>query len=232
TRTIKVYVGPEPEDQVFDVHAGLISNRSEFFKAALSGRWAASKNNTVKLPEDDPKVFGLYLQYLYRNILPGGEQGDAEAVIRQLCELYVLCDKLVDPETRKAVLNALSRLCDKTKKLPALDCVQSIYDSTMEADPARKLLVRVYTENGTNEAVDWPDETISHDFFFDLSRSLINQRSIDQANKRKRELEEQRQRKRMCPEPVMFGYTRAHSTRHPRHPHGQLPSLSDAPSYT
>jgi hypothetical protein len=51
--------------QNFTVHQDLISTRSEFFAKALRGDWKEAQERTVVLPDDEPEVFRLYLQFLY-----------------------------------------------------------------------------------------------------------------------------------------------------------------------
>lgn len=58
-------MGVQPEAQDFTVHEGLISARSEFFRNALKVPWKESEERTIPLPEDEPKVFPVYLKLLY-----------------------------------------------------------------------------------------------------------------------------------------------------------------------
>ncbi|KAF2242120.1 hypothetical protein BU26DRAFT_166598 [Trematosphaeria pertusa] len=55
---------------MFGAHKDKIIGRSEFFARALNGSWKESDDNLVNLPEDKPHVFELYLQLLYKNVVP------------------------------------------------------------------------------------------------------------------------------------------------------------------
>lgn len=46
-------------------HKDLIVSRSDFFTRALNGKWKEGNDNVVKLPEDEPEIFWLYIQLLY-----------------------------------------------------------------------------------------------------------------------------------------------------------------------
>ena len=43
----------------------LLTRNSPFFAAALNGSFAEAKSNSVTMPEDDPEVFRLWVQWLY-----------------------------------------------------------------------------------------------------------------------------------------------------------------------
>lgn len=52
---------------MFAIHRSLITIRSLFFKAALSGTWAEAKERIVRLPEDNAATFHVYVHFLYTN---------------------------------------------------------------------------------------------------------------------------------------------------------------------
>ena len=54
-QTVTVEVGPLR--QVFYVHKRLLCDNSEYFRAALMGSFVENVKQSVKLPEDDPKMF-------------------------------------------------------------------------------------------------------------------------------------------------------------------------------
>lgn len=48
----------------------LLTNRSAFFKAALKDWWKEGADRSIKLPEDEPDIFSLYLYLVYGQDLP------------------------------------------------------------------------------------------------------------------------------------------------------------------
>ena len=49
--------------------------RSQFFRAALNGKWKEGEENAVALPEDDPKIFSMYLELVYTGKIACKEGG-------------------------------------------------------------------------------------------------------------------------------------------------------------
>jgi len=67
---IEVRVGKGDHLKKFTVHKNLITSRSQFFADTLHGNWKEIEDNGITLDEDDPKVFELYMELLYRGTLP------------------------------------------------------------------------------------------------------------------------------------------------------------------
>ena len=67
---IEVRVGQGDNQKKFLVHKDLVISRSRFFLNALRGNWKEAEENAITFPEDDPAVFGLYVQLLYLETLP------------------------------------------------------------------------------------------------------------------------------------------------------------------
>ena len=61
------YVGDPPDH--FAVHLKLICDGSKFFNAAFNGAFAGGTTHEMKLPEDDPAVFGVFAEWLYSQTL-------------------------------------------------------------------------------------------------------------------------------------------------------------------
>ena len=65
---VTVLVGPEKRR--FDLHKGLITSRSDFFKAAFMGKFK-EVDGTLTLPEKDPATFKHFVYWLYTGTLKG-----------------------------------------------------------------------------------------------------------------------------------------------------------------
>lgn len=61
TKTIDVVVGKEPNQRRFTVYHDILTRRSEFFRAARSGRWIAQPEQATLLDDHEPDVFSVYL---------------------------------------------------------------------------------------------------------------------------------------------------------------------------
>lgn len=63
--TITVLVAEGNAQKKFVIHQDLICARSDFFRNSMKDGWKESNEGVVELPEDDPQIFGLYVQSLY-----------------------------------------------------------------------------------------------------------------------------------------------------------------------
>jgi hypothetical protein len=174
---VKVIVGKDSEkQQTFFVHEGLICARSKFFHKALNGNWTESSERLVKLPDDKPVIFELYLQLLYTNNLPIGVTEDGKQ-FSELARLYVLAEKVMDTKSKNIIVAAMiSRGADGY--FATGNAIKWIYEGTVASSPARRLYVDLYAfyapkEDVENPARDWPI-----DFWMELSRALILRRDI------------------------------------------------------
>lgn len=61
TKTFDVLVGKEPKQQRFTVYHDILTRRSEFFRAARSGRWTTQPEQATVLDDHEPDVFSVYL---------------------------------------------------------------------------------------------------------------------------------------------------------------------------
>ena len=190
---IKVIVGTAEAQRTILVHQGIICDRSEFFKKALTGAWIESQEKKVELPEDDPAIFTLYLERLYTGYIPIAKERrsddqvlmetsfDAEEEYLTLGKLYVLAEKLVDATTKDNILDAfLARsqepADDGSLHFPDPDCVAIVYAGTLENDPARALLVKFYTDEGNKKWLKNQKDLLSKDFLYDLCVSMLEKR--------------------------------------------------------
>ena len=186
TRIIKILVGPE--ETPFYIHEGILTARSEFFEDAIrQGSWKESNTRTVKFPEDNLKMFALYMQLAYTGVISPVYYGDnsrgrthmicscdhpeyfAEEY-ESLCRLYVFSEKVRDVNAKKATLSALiskinQELLDRcdlrdpkdTKYLPGAKAINIMYGGTMEHDVGRMVLVDCYVKVGSGMPWGKPD---------------------------------------------------------------------------
>jgi hypothetical protein len=183
---VQVAVGKEQHLQVFDVHEYLITARSPFFRKVMSGNWQEAKDRLVKLPEDDPAIFQLYVHLLYTNMLavipnPGLAKDDSMEEVSRLAKLYVLAEKLQDIETKDLVVEAMLLGSREIRKdgqcyAPGPEAVGAIYAGTMPGSPMRRLYVDIYTYRANSiwlskNSGDWPSE-----FVHELALELLDKR--------------------------------------------------------
>jgi hypothetical protein len=183
---IQVAVGEGDQLQTFDVHEDIITARSPFFKKAMSGDWKEAQDRLVKLPDDNPAIFQLYVHLLYTNMLavvpdplPPNYTGSNEHV--KLAKLYVLAEKLQDIDTKNTVLEAMLLATRQTRSdgkcyYPGNGPICLIYAGTVPGSPMRKLLVDFYTYQAEANWLSESDETWPTEFTHELAIKLLDKR--------------------------------------------------------
>ena len=173
TESFSVLVGTGPSRQHFTVHHELITQRSEFFRAARSARWTKRKKAT-KLVDDKPHIFSAYLNCLYlgagfmiKQPKTDNIEGSAAEVeeakkitkakdqetLEFFVELYLLADKLLDPGTANLVIDELISFVDTLSWVSDNSSITHVYDHTVDGNPLRQLLVDYHIHEATRK---WP----------------------------------------------------------------------------
>jgi hypothetical protein len=111
-----VLVGPKQAR--FVVHESLLIHYSEFFRAALTGRFKEAEEKAVTLEEAEPAVFGFCADWLYNRYLPSKETDDDPETIEAfyderspyhetVTKTYMFGDEKGCQDLRKAAINLL-----------------------------------------------------------------------------------------------------------------------------
>ncbi|KAH7085250.1 hypothetical protein BKA63DRAFT_13643 [Paraphoma chrysanthemicola] len=173
-----VVVGKEPNEKRFLVHEGFVCARSAFFQRAMNGPWAERDERIIKLPEDDPEVFAIYVNFVYTNTVATGplerpiHRATARTEYMLLSKLYVLCEKLCDIAAKNAVLQAIravsSEVTDSGEMYIAnLSAVQIIYAGTPKGSLGRRLMADMWTGMVVEHLVKCGDE-MPREFLLDM----------------------------------------------------------------
>lgn len=74
------------------IHADYLTARSEFFNAAIPKSWKECQTGAIKLPEDDPAIVALYLDFCYHQYrLPTQKKFTFDQVESMFFALARLC---------------------------------------------------------------------------------------------------------------------------------------------
>jgi hypothetical protein len=124
---------------LFNVHKNVLL-QSPFFAIALRPEWAAMREgDPMDRTDERPTIFKAYLQWLYSHRVD-----DTYDTI-EWARMYVLGEKFMDLELQDSVLETKARGCQaKNSYLSFSSTIEIIYDGTLPASPARKLLVDFY----------------------------------------------------------------------------------------
>jgi hypothetical protein len=117
----------------------LICASSAFFKAALGHDWKEAGQRSVQLEDDEPKIFQVYLNWLYCREFPYDDEEKSTLVYGRLLKGYVLADKLQDGDFADAVLDEIIKTSqrvwalDGRPHLPGASFINYLYSNTLHS---------------------------------------------------------------------------------------------------
>jgi len=154
----------------------------------LQHNFKESQERLVKLPEDEPAVFELYMQWLYTaQIFPHLLHASTQC-LEDTCKLgsplyialakaYVLGETLQDDHFKDTILDAIISLFVQPARVWAPEATSIIYAGTAPGSSARKLMVDLYTYSSRSA---WFSEHAQQhhpeDFLHDLCLSWAKQK--------------------------------------------------------
>lgn len=102
---------------------------------------------------------------------------------KQLCKLYVFCDKVQDVFSKNKIVDAIIEATEEKQKdglerYPSSTCISLIYDGTTRSSAMRRLLVDFYIEQGWSKWLGEKDaEVLPKDFLFDVAQGMLERRA-------------------------------------------------------
>lgn len=114
---VDIIVGPSPDERVsplfsttqrtFYIPKSLLSEQSSFFRVACKGPWKEGRENRITLPEDDPRIFASFVDFMRSNIYSVNTQAVGFQFVLFNAMAWVLGDKLGAFAFRDAALRKL-----------------------------------------------------------------------------------------------------------------------------
>lgn len=163
------------------VHKDLICKSSAFFRSALSHGWKESKEQTVRLVEEDPEIFELYIHWLYRGMIAAFSARPDDfgmAQYLQMARAYVLGDKLQDDDFCDAAIDVFMEGCQQAAwgigcdtEICRDEVITNIYDNTPESSKLRQMVVDVHTYHGSG---GWLPEHVAQAFVHSVASKLLS----------------------------------------------------------
>lgn len=155
----------------FQVHEGLLRHHSAWFDNRLNGKWGDT--TIVSLPEDEPAIFKLFVEFIYQNqllppVLPIKTSGGnaARSVKRQkiergqhhdglvLVQLYIFADMRQCPALACAAVDAFRYEFADMWKTPSIHEIQLLYKNTPAGRGMRRLIIDIFTKT-TTDSSNW-----------------------------------------------------------------------------
>ncbi|KAF2833873.1 hypothetical protein CC86DRAFT_415864, partial [Ophiobolus disseminans] len=143
-----------PKQVKFIVHENLLVQYSEFFRAALTGKFKEAEEKTVKLEEDDTTTFELFVHWLYYQRFPNKAHGDHNELIKlyhddldcgtnSCIQLHVFGDKYGVKRLKEDSLDELINitLSGNNHCLTDADDVKLAFEHLPERSPMCRLII-------------------------------------------------------------------------------------------
>ena len=150
--TITVEVGPKRAK--FHVHVNALSEVSTFFKAAIERPFIEKHEQLVKLPEDSPEVFGMFVDWVYTGQYKGMNEEllkDSEITgpdeLKKFMNLFLFADMVGAPLLKKEMIDKyfkILRMGPGLFPVPHVNIVAKLYQQTMPKSCLRKLWMSLH----------------------------------------------------------------------------------------
>jgi hypothetical protein len=190
---ITIRVGKEPEHKDFIAHESFLTSRSEFFRRALNGNWKEAETRTISLPDDDHRIFDIYMNFVYTGqfITTRKSQEEHSSLdFRTWCTfmvkeyddmfcVYVLAEKFQDIATKNTVIAALIEMMHLEHKedgwtCPSFRTTKKVFEGTLEGSPARRLIVDMLSTNPLDHTIrKFVCLNLHPDLLVDLGKKLV-----------------------------------------------------------
>ncbi|OQO14485.1 hypothetical protein B0A48_01363 [Cryoendolithus antarcticus] len=159
--------------------------RSNFFKAALSSKWR-TEDSAIDLKDVQIDHFETYVHCVICDEVDLIATPDTEAkTLAKLVDLYVLSDRMLDPETTNLVMDNLVRTVGESDYLPSDDLLSRIYRLATSGSPLRKLAVDWALHEWNEQPNDGkPEDNLPSELLTDLFREFRRLKNGNQNGKR------------------------------------------------
>jgi hypothetical protein len=98
---VTVIVG---KSKTFHLHFDLLVAESERFSAGLKGNFKEAQDHTINIEDEDPEIFGFFVEYIYRDKSLLSRQVSHYSEYVTLARLYAMGDRLMAKEFKAQCL--------------------------------------------------------------------------------------------------------------------------------
>ena len=192
TDTLTLVINEDQPDRkaTFTVPETLLTEKSEFFKAACRNEWREVSSRIVKIPEVDGDAFNAYLNWVYRDRVAVGYHHplagrsytafESNFALHDLIQLCLLADRFVDVQLRNLTVNAilcvLGRVYGDDEDWSAAitpDMIALVWSSTTAKRALRRLIVDFYAQYVKAERLERARDELHPEFVKDLMMEVF-----------------------------------------------------------
>lgn len=157
----------------------------------MSLDWLEGRENTIRLPEDDPLLFEAFQTFVHRRIVEidlgddlGDDQEDDSSDPRtdRLISLWILGDKLISQTFQDAVVDRLAEILhhEGSQDFHPKPRPQDVYPITTGPSGLRRLLVDLAFHHWAHaEMADIPVDESWNEFFRDFSARVSKDEELE-----------------------------------------------------
>jgi hypothetical protein len=155
-----IVVDVGPDHQKYRIYTELISYYSEYFRNALKKPWKEADDRVVELPDIEPQVFDVFVNWLYSQKVPEKNRhwiertdetkhnkncpSHCEQVEMLILKTYVFADRFLIPKFRCAIYNYLAASLTKDAIPPYYEVIIFAFGNLTEKSPMLDLLVGLH----------------------------------------------------------------------------------------
>jgi len=139
---------------------------SEYFSKMFSSDFKEVVESTVRMPEDDPDVFNLFVQWLYaaRLCVPDMTKNTATSgPMWTRFKLYCFAEKICLPELMDYTMSSIMSACVRGDKSPSIEVMRMVYGGTKQGSRLRLFTAHVLhflIRNG-GDLGPWPSSKLA-----------------------------------------------------------------------
>ena len=150
---VTVIVGEKK--RVFKIHKNLLCSSSEFFKATLDGKFKEAEEREINLEEEDPQTFERVVLWIYSGSLLEKNETSTTLGYADLLKIYVFAEARCMTELQNDTIDVIIRRVQKSRLVIILCAEVSLYMTTTNSSPIRRLAADMVACNGELQEAEW-----------------------------------------------------------------------------
>ena len=167
-------VGDNEAEHTFYVHEEVAAEFSDFLKAAIQGGFSEAQDRIVRLPDDDPELFKIFLAFTYTGRVYCTKADDRESPNEdrekgRLADAWMMAERLQSVKFKDAIVDSLIANMLSTGTYPT-GTYKGIYAESAGPSGMRKLHVDIAVFSWSNKDLEDADRDEAwQDFFYDVA---------------------------------------------------------------
>ena len=140
--TVTLYIGPDKLPAL--IHKNILCDASKVFEAAFESEYKEGLEQVMHLPEDDPDLFDIFVQCIYRGSCSWPASGAADD---EPLQMYILAEKYQVKFLKKSIIDLYYEAVKANSEPPPLEMVAKAYAQISPNSRIRKLITDWYVWN-------------------------------------------------------------------------------------